>query len=346
MDIRARRGSPTLIMEREHEQIERANASTATPVVFIHGLWLLPSSWDRWAAFFEEAGYVPLTPGWPDDPETVEGARAEPEILANKTLEQISHHTTEIIGALDKKPVLIGHSTGGLLAEMLAARGLDCGHRPRRLPWRPAIANPRAQVGWPVPDQPAESPPRDHAHVRPIQVRVGERAGRAGGERALRHLPRRRLRDLPRPDGQRQPQPVDGGEGRHAEPRPRSRADHRRRGGPHGAVGDRERRLQPAAAKSRRDGDREDAEFEGTPSRSTTAGARSPRPRSRSSSGSPSRRSPKTRMRSPRCPVALRCGQGPGGPHVARRGARTAASRISPPCFGTSRGPPRSPPGS
>ena len=86
---------------------------------------MLPSSWDRFAAVFEEAGYIPLTPNWPDDPETVEVARAEPEVLANKTLEQIAHHTTEIVDALDKKPALIGHSTGGLLAEMLAGRGLS-----------------------------------------------------------------------------------------------------------------------------------------------------------------------------------------------------------------------------
>jgi pimeloyl-ACP methyl ester carboxylesterase len=118
-------GSPIVIMEREHEQIERANASKATPVVFIHGLWVLPSSWDGFASVFEDAGYIALTPSWPDDPNTVEVARAEPEVLANKTLEQIADHTTEIIGALDKKPALIGHSTGGLLAEMLAGRGLS-----------------------------------------------------------------------------------------------------------------------------------------------------------------------------------------------------------------------------
>ena len=117
--------SPTQITERELEQIERANATTATPVVFIHGLWLLPSSWDRWAALFEEAGYVALTPDWPDDPETVAGARAEPEVLARKTLKQVADHTTEVIKALDKKPVLLGHSTGGLLAQMLAGRGLS-----------------------------------------------------------------------------------------------------------------------------------------------------------------------------------------------------------------------------
>jgi non-heme chloroperoxidase len=112
------------ISERERKEIEAANASGATPVVFIHGLWLLPSSWANWADFFEQAGYAPLTPDWPDDPETVEGARAEPEVVAKKTLKQVADHTTEIIAALDKKPVLIGHSTGGLLAQMLAGRGI------------------------------------------------------------------------------------------------------------------------------------------------------------------------------------------------------------------------------
>jgi non-heme chloroperoxidase len=112
------------ITDRERDQIERANAKTAAPVVFIHGLWLLPSSWDRWAAVFEEAGYVALTPDWPGDPATIEAARAEPEALAKKSLKQVADHTALVIDALDKKPVLIGHSTGGLLAEMLAGRGL------------------------------------------------------------------------------------------------------------------------------------------------------------------------------------------------------------------------------
>ena len=117
--------SPTQISQRELKQIEHANASKATPVVFIHGLWLLPSSWDPWMALFEEAGYAALTPDWPDDPGTVEQARANPKILARKTLKQVADHTTEIINALDKKPAVIGHSTGGLLAQMLAGRGLS-----------------------------------------------------------------------------------------------------------------------------------------------------------------------------------------------------------------------------
>jgi non-heme chloroperoxidase len=113
------------ITEHEAAQVERANASSATPVVFVHGLWLLPSSWDNWVTLFEEAGYVGLTPSWPDDPETVEEARANPDVLAKKTLKQVADHTTEVINALDKKPAVIGHSTGGLLAQMLAGRGLS-----------------------------------------------------------------------------------------------------------------------------------------------------------------------------------------------------------------------------
>jgi non-heme chloroperoxidase len=107
------------------EQIERANASDLTPVVFVHGLWLLPSSWDRWTAVFEEAGYTALTPGWPDDPETVEEAKAHPEVFAHKTVGQVADHYAEVIGQLEKKPAVIGHSFGGLLAQMVAGRGLS-----------------------------------------------------------------------------------------------------------------------------------------------------------------------------------------------------------------------------
>jgi non-heme chloroperoxidase len=113
------------ISERENQEIEAANASGNTPVVFIHGLWVLPSSWANWADLFEQAGYAPLTPDWPDDPATVEEARSNPHVLAKKTLKQVADHTTEIIKALDKKPAVLGHSTGGLVAEMLAGRGLS-----------------------------------------------------------------------------------------------------------------------------------------------------------------------------------------------------------------------------
>jgi non-heme chloroperoxidase len=100
------------------------NETDRPPVVFIHGLWLLGNSWESWVASFEEAGYTALTPGWPDDPATVEEARAHPEVFAGKTIRQIADHYAEVIGRLAAKPVVIGHSFGGLLAQMIAGRGL------------------------------------------------------------------------------------------------------------------------------------------------------------------------------------------------------------------------------
>jgi non-heme chloroperoxidase len=113
------------VTERESQQVEQANASGKTPVVFIHGLWLLPSSWDRWAQLFEEAGYATVTPSWPDDPETVEEARANPDLLARKRVGEIVDHTAEVIGKLSRKPAVIGHSFGGLFTQIIAGRGLS-----------------------------------------------------------------------------------------------------------------------------------------------------------------------------------------------------------------------------
>jgi len=117
--------STTSVSPGETQKIDRANASGLTPVVFIHGLWLLPSSWDRWAAVFEEAGYTALTPGWPDDPETVAEANTHPEVFAHKTVGQVADHFADVIGQLDRKPAVIGHSFGGLIAQMIAGRGLS-----------------------------------------------------------------------------------------------------------------------------------------------------------------------------------------------------------------------------
>src|SRR3989449_409757 len=112
------------ITDQETEQVGRANATGLLPIVFVHGLWLLPSSWDRWAKLFEDAGYTALTPGWPDDPETVDAANANPEVFAHKTVGQVADHFDKIVTGLKKKPAIIGHSFGGLLAQILAGRGL------------------------------------------------------------------------------------------------------------------------------------------------------------------------------------------------------------------------------
>jgi len=111
------------ISEHEQHSIDQANESGLTPVVFIHGLWLLPSSWDRWCTVFEDAGYTAVAPGWPDDPETVVEAKAHPEVFAHKTVGQVADHFEEVVRALTKKPAVIGHSFGGLLTQILAGRG-------------------------------------------------------------------------------------------------------------------------------------------------------------------------------------------------------------------------------
>jgi non-heme chloroperoxidase len=115
----------TTITEHEAAEVSRANATGLQPVVFIHGLWLLPSSWDRWAAAFEEAGFAAVTADWPDDPPTVAEANAHPEVMAGKTVGEIADHVAELIGTLERKPVVIGHSFGGLMAQIIAGRGLS-----------------------------------------------------------------------------------------------------------------------------------------------------------------------------------------------------------------------------
>ena len=114
--------SPSAVVPLD-EQVARANESGRVPVVFIHGLWLLPSSWDRWAALFAAAGYAPVSPGWPDDPDTVDEANADPGVFANKTIGMVADHYLKVIGTLTGRPAVIGHSFGGLLAQIIAGRG-------------------------------------------------------------------------------------------------------------------------------------------------------------------------------------------------------------------------------
>jgi pimeloyl-ACP methyl ester carboxylesterase len=115
----------TGITSHETQQVEDANASGRTPVVFVHGLWLLPSSWDRWRTLFEDAGYATVAPGWPDDPETVAEANAHPEVFAKKSIKDVADHFDAVIRTLTVKPAIVGHSFGGLMTQILAGRGLS-----------------------------------------------------------------------------------------------------------------------------------------------------------------------------------------------------------------------------
>ncbi len=114
----------TVLTIHEQQEIDRANTEGKLPVVFVHGLWLLSSSWDRWRALFEEQGYTTLAPGWPDDPDSVEEAKHNPEVFAHKRIKQVTDHYVDAIGQLKTKPVVIGHSFGGLIAQRLAGEGV------------------------------------------------------------------------------------------------------------------------------------------------------------------------------------------------------------------------------
>jgi non-heme chloroperoxidase len=112
------------LSDDETSQLERANASGRTPVVFVHGLWLLAGSWARWVSHFEDSGYSAVTPNWPDDPPTVFAAKADPTVFAGKSVGDVADHVEQVVRRLARKPAVIGHSFGGLLTQILAGRGL------------------------------------------------------------------------------------------------------------------------------------------------------------------------------------------------------------------------------
>ena len=115
----------TVLTTHEQQQIDRVNAEGKQPVVFVHGLYLLASSWDRWRSLFEEQGYTTIALGWPDDPENVKEAKDDPEVFANKRIKQVRDHYADAIRQLKLKPAVIGHSFGGLIAQQLADEGLS-----------------------------------------------------------------------------------------------------------------------------------------------------------------------------------------------------------------------------
>src|ERR1700712_1537608 len=131
------------IAEHETQQVERANATEKQPVVFVHGLWLLPSSWDRWAKVFEDAGFTALTPGWPDDPETVEEANAHPEVMAHQTVGQVADHFDAVLRTL-RHPRLRGPACAGP-ARARTGRG-PRSRQSGSLPRRAAAADLGAEV--------------------------------------------------------------------------------------------------------------------------------------------------------------------------------------------------------
>jgi non-heme chloroperoxidase len=107
-----------------HRNKGYAMTSPGSPVVFIHGLWLHATSWGPWLELFQTAGYVPLAPGWPGEPDTVEESRNHPELVAGTGIDDAVEHYAQIIRGLDAPPVVIGHSFGGLIVQRLLGENL------------------------------------------------------------------------------------------------------------------------------------------------------------------------------------------------------------------------------
>ena len=169
------------VSPHEAEQVARANDSGKQPVVFVHGLWLLASSWDRWAELFEEAGYVAVTARWPDDPDTVAEADGAPRGLRPQERRP------------DRRPHRAGHRRPRAQARghrALVRRPADPDHRRPRpggrlgrhrsgtVPRSAAAALQRPQVGGARARQPAQPAPRRAADLRPVPLRIRQR-GRA-----------------------------------------------------------------------------------------------------------------------------------------------------------------------
>jgi pimeloyl-ACP methyl ester carboxylesterase len=113
------------LSNREAAEVARVNDSGRQPILLVHGLWLLAGSWQPWEELLEDRGYAAMSIEWPGDPVGVEAARAEPQAMAGTTVTEVADHVVEVIAELDRRPVVIGHSFGGLLAQIVAGRGLS-----------------------------------------------------------------------------------------------------------------------------------------------------------------------------------------------------------------------------
>jgi pimeloyl-ACP methyl ester carboxylesterase len=101
-----------------------ANTSTKNPIVFVHGLWLHAESWNQWMKFFRGYGYQAVAASWPGDSENTKATRKNPDALAGYGVAEIADHIARQLKTFGRKPIIIGHSFGGLLVQNLLGRDL------------------------------------------------------------------------------------------------------------------------------------------------------------------------------------------------------------------------------
>ena len=153
--------------------------TTKTPIVLIHGLWMTPKSWDTWADRFRAAGHQVIVPGWPGiDDRTVEDIRSNPEALKGIGLKQIADNYERIIRELPEKPIIIGHSFGGVITQMLADRGLGVayvGVAPGQTAGVTALPLSTLWTGTPILVEPLRQERRQAAVEAPLPLHVRQR---------------------------------------------------------------------------------------------------------------------------------------------------------------------------
>jgi pimeloyl-ACP methyl ester carboxylesterase len=94
------------------------------PIVFIHGLWMHAGSWQPWMDFFTQHGYETISPAWPGDSSTVAESRTNSQAIANRGVTEIANNYAQVITTLSQPPIVIGHSFGGLIAQVILGRGI------------------------------------------------------------------------------------------------------------------------------------------------------------------------------------------------------------------------------
>ena len=244
------------LTSRERQEIAQANTTGLRPVVFVHGLWMLASSWAPWRAFFEENGYATLAPGWPDDPETVDQARANPQVFARKSVKQVTDHMAEAIGRLSQPPAVIGHSFGGLITQQLAGRGLSAVSVPiDSAPFRGVLPLPVSALrsALPVIGNPANYRRAVALTYDQFRYSFANAVSESEAKRLYETYPVAGLGDPAVPGRHREPQSVYRDQGRHEDPAARPHAPDHRGKGPHRAIRDRQRLIQEAEAQRRGD---------------------------------------------------------------------------------------------